>query len=416
MVARYKKNLEQLTIMLHLIKTQKKIPAGAIVDFQLLILKKIKEKERAIFCTKAQIKELRLEKANSWPTRERAKDITKKIKTLENKVEKYRYIIYIWKMFVESIVFLRCDKYAIKHFLYDENYNVKENAGFISGKKGIKAEITLLKTAAQNNVPAVLCDLTNTLRHGDVCLLISNDPYPIEVKTSEKLDKRGEKQLKNIKELNNFFRNDSAENFRGAGPVIRSEYIGKERYHLKSLNSCINKSYQEGTSHVSPESGIHYLAVTKFKEGIFNQISAKHAHLINLNEYKNAMAWHPYTPFHISLNPEHLYHFINGDLNIAIILDLQAIKRRFKKNGMHITFLQDDHWYAQISATENILDGGFRISTQSFMRIAFEFQSLAWTIKQHKEHLKYFMEEKYNSGREMEIPPDWITAKDSIPI
>ncbi|WP_126450702.1 hypothetical protein [Pseudomonas fluorescens] len=128
------------------------------------------------------------------------------------------------------------------------------------------------------------------------------------------------------------------------------------------------------------------------------------------------MAWHPYTPFHISLNPEHLYHFINGDLNIAIILDLQAIKRRFKKNGMHITFLQDDHWYAQISATENILDGGFRISTQSFMRIAFEFQSLAWTIKQHKEHLKYFMEEKYNSGREMEIPPDWITAKDSIPI
>ena len=43
MVARYKKSLEQLTMMLHIIKTQKKLSIGAIVDFQLLLLKKIKE-------------------------------------------------------------------------------------------------------------------------------------------------------------------------------------------------------------------------------------------------------------------------------------------------------------------------------------------------------------------------------------
>ena len=205
MVARYRKSLEQFTIMLQVIRTQNNLPVGAIVDFQLLILKKVKEAERAIYRTKEIIQRLRLEKANDRPTRERAREIKGLIKKLDNKVEGYRYIIYIWKMYVESIVFHYCDKYAIKHFLYDDSYHVKETAGFIYGKEGIKAEIVLLKNAAKYNVPAVLCDLTNTLRHGDVCLLGSNDPYPIEVKTSKKLDKRGEKQLKNIGEISGFF-------------------------------------------------------------------------------------------------------------------------------------------------------------------------------------------------------------------
>ncbi|MEO3714099.1 hypothetical protein [Roseateles flavus] len=402
-------------MMLHVIRTQKNLPAAAIVDFQLLLLRKIKDGEKAITRTKEAIQSLRLEKANGRPTRERSKKITDLIKKSDNKIETYKYIIYIWKMYGDSIAFHFCDKYAIKHLLYDDSYHEKETSGFISGKEGTKMEIRLLKAAAQKNVPAVLCDLTNTLRHGDVCLLGRSDPYPIEVKKSGKLDKRGEKQIRNIREINSFFTKDEAENFRGAGPVVRHEHIGKEKHHLQAINNCIDRSYQEGTSHASPESGIHYLAITKFKQGIFDQIPGKYIHMLNLNDYKRAMNWHPYTPFHLSLSPDHLYRFINGDLSIVVIFDLQVIKRRFKNNGLHITFLQDEHWYAQISAAGNILNGGFRVSTQSFLRIAFEFQSLAWAIKQHKKHLKIFMEERDMPGRAMEIPPDWITATDPIP-
>ncbi|EPY7393834.1 hypothetical protein ACXEJR_004745 [Klebsiella quasipneumoniae] len=416
MVARYKKSLEQLTMMLHIIKTQKKLSTGAIVDFQLLLLKKIKEAEKSIIRTKGIIQNLRLEKANDRPTKERSKEIASLISKFEEKIESYRYIIYIWKMYGDSIAFHFCDKYSIKHFLYNENYHVKETAGFISGKEGIKSEIMLLKKAAQKNVPAVLCDLTNTLRHGDVCLLGHNDPYPIEVKTSGKLNKRGEKQLRNIDELNSFLIKDEADNFRGVGPVIRREHIGKEQYHLHAINDCISKSYEEGISHVSPERGIHYLAITKLKKNIFDQIPGKYIHMLNLNDYKREMNWHPYTPFQLSLNPEHIYNFTNGNLIILVLLDLQVIKRRFKRNGLHITFLQDEHWYAQVSATGNILDGGLRVSTQSFLRIAFEFQSLTWAIKQHKKQLNLLMEGTYKSGRKMEIPPDWIAATDPIPM
>ncbi|MCD5978974.1 hypothetical protein [Pseudomonas quasicaspiana] len=381
-----------------------------------MILNKVKEAERAISRTKETTKKLRLEKANDRPVRERAKEIKNLIKNLDLKVEGYKYITYIWKMYAESIAFHFCDKYAIKHFLYDDKYHIKETAGFISGKAGLKAEIAVLKSAAKYNVPAVLCDLTNTLRHGDVCLLGKNDPYPIEVKNSKKLDKRGEKQLRSIDELSRFFTKDEAENFRGAGPVIRQEHIGRERYHLKAINACISSSYEKGTSHVSPESGIHYLAITKFKKGALDQISVKHAHIINLNEFKTSMNWHPYTPFHLSLNPEHHYNFISGNLTVVVILDLQVIKRRFKRNGLHITFLQDENWYAQISSTGNILDGGFRVSVQSFLRVAFEFQSLTWVIKQHKKEMSFFVDDKGDFGRAMEVPTGWVEATDDIPM
>ncbi|MEY2250654.1 hypothetical protein [Comamonas sediminis] len=406
-------------MMLHIIKTKKDLHAGAIVDFQLLLLTKVKEAEKAILRTKAIIQKLRLEKSNDRPTKERSKEITKLIPKFEEKLEDYKYIIYIWKMYGESIAFIFCDKYAIKHFLYDKNYNIKETAGFISGKEGLKAELMFLKEAGKNNVPAVLCDLTNTLRHGDVCLLGRSDPFPIEIKTTKsdayKPDKRAEKQFRSIGELNSFFKNDAAENFRGGGPVVRNELSFKEKYHFQAINQCIEKAYIEEMSHVSPESGIHYIAALKFKPEVYKQISAKYVHQINLNTFKRELNWHPYTPFHLSLAPEHLYKFIIGNLSIIVILDLQIIKRRFKQNGMHLTYLQDGPWYAQISATGNILEGGLRISMQSFLRLAFEFQSLSWAIKQYKEHLKSFMEEKDRPGRAMEIPPDWFTAKDCIP-
>ena len=109
MITRYKKSLEQFTIMLHIIKSQKKLSIGAIVDFQLLLLKKIKEAEKANIRTKGIIQKLRLEKANDRPTRERSTEITALINKFDKKIESYRYIIYIWKMYGDSIAFHFCD-------------------------------------------------------------------------------------------------------------------------------------------------------------------------------------------------------------------------------------------------------------------------------------------------------------------
>ncbi|MNR84320.1 hypothetical protein D3C72_151180 [compost metagenome] len=414
MVARYKRSINQATTMLQII-IKKKLTADALVDFQLFLLQKIKDGERGISRCKEIAKTLRLEKANDRPTRERSKAIDQEIKKIEDKQEQYKYIIYIWKCFGDSIPFHFCDKYALKHLLYDDQYHVKETAGFISGKDGLKNEILFLKEAAKHDVPAVLCDLTNTLRHGDVCLLGASDPFPIEIKSSPKLSSRGAKQVRSIFEINSFFVNDKAENFRNIGPVLRRELIGREKNHLTVINECIARSYSEGTSIVSPEKGIHYGVITTFREGVLDPVANMYTQMIILNDFKNMMSWHPYIPFTLLLDPQHVYRFINGDITILIFLDLQIFKRKFKKAGMHINFLEDHHWYAQISETGDISKGGFRVSRQSFLRLAFEFQSFSWALKQNKKHLRMFLEEIDMPGRTMEIPKDWLNIDDGIP-
>lgn len=417
MVPRFKKSIQQAIIMLNII-TQNDENLGALFDFQLFLLKKIKECEQAITKAKEKIKQIRLEKANGRPSKARSLQLRALLPKAEEKLEKYQYMIYIWKCFGDGIAFHYCDKYALKHMLYDSDYRVKETSGFISGKSGLKNELKFLRYInLKKNIPAILCDLTNNLRHGDVCLLGSSDPWPIEIKTASKLDKRGEKQVANIKEIVDFFESDSAENFRNAGRVIRREHVGNEINHIDAINKCIARSYIEQTSFLSPEEGITYVAVTgEFKNDVFDRAASKYLHIIHLNEYKTRMAWQPYYPFTLSIAPEHLFNFINGDTSIFVLLDAQAIKKRFRQSGLILKYLQDPNWYAQISKTEGLTEGAFRISEQSFMRLAFDFQSLGWMLKQREmdfygEHL-----EDIGKGEQIEVPADWFNIDDGIPV
>jgi hypothetical protein len=414
MVARYKKSLEKATLMLNIIKNSD-LAAGAIVDLQLFLLQRITNGEDGVSRCKDAIKDLRSEKANGRPSRERSKEIDKEIEKFEGKREDYKYIIYIWKCFGDGIAFHYCDKYALKHLLYDDQYRVKETAGFVSGKDGLKNEIFFLKEAAKHNVPAVLCDLTNTLRHGDICLLGGSDPLPIEIKSSPKLNERGERQLKNISQINSFFTNDEAENFRNQGMTVRHEHIGNERNHRKAINKCISRAFSEGTACISPENGIFYFAITELKEEVLDVIKGKHIHAINLNDCKRSMNWQPYTPFTLLLEPKHVFDFIAGNFTILVMFDLQIIKKRYKNAGMDINFLKEINWYAQISKRGVISEGGFRVSEQSFLRLAFEFQSLTWGIKQHKSELDKLLELNSAPGTEMEIPKEWLDVDDGIP-
>jgi hypothetical protein len=74
-------------------------------------------------------------------------------------------------------------KYALRHLYYDADYNMKEGAGFMTGKAGARREWKLLNMGIRMGVPVVLADVTNIVRHGDLCALAGEDPIPIEVKS-----------------------------------------------------------------------------------------------------------------------------------------------------------------------------------------------------------------------------------------
>ena len=76
---------------------------------------------------------------------------------------------------------------------------LNKNQGLLEARKGIARELSLVLEAKNNNVPAMLTDITNTIRHGDVCLLGASDPYVIEVKSSKNSNKRVKKQIEALK-------------------------------------------------------------------------------------------------------------------------------------------------------------------------------------------------------------------------
>jgi hypothetical protein len=120
------------------------------------------------------------------------KSAAKRSSVLAQRIERVRAAAYLWRCFGDAIAFEFLDKYALKQCYYNaERPTVKQRAGFLSGKEGISIVIAFLEDFLEKKVPAILVDLTDTSRHGDICLLEGPDPVLIEVKAKTGLDARG---------------------------------------------------------------------------------------------------------------------------------------------------------------------------------------------------------------------------------
>ena len=123
----------------------------------------------------------------------------KRLEYLAGRIEGYRQCAYIWRSFGDAIAFIYLDTFSLKQCFYSTaTTSPKQDAGFILGKEGLGNELIILDSALKQGVPALLVDLTNTIRHGDVCLLGDSDPFLIEAKLGKNLNSRGKKQKRNL--------------------------------------------------------------------------------------------------------------------------------------------------------------------------------------------------------------------------
>src|SRR6266481_3773758 len=166
---------------------------------QRLLITEVQHAERKVSQHKTELKARRRELNTSKLNRESAKNIRKRIRWLEARLDAYRQVIYVRRCFGDAIAFNGLDKYAIKATYYETaTGNVKQHAGFLSGKVGFAEELRALETITNTGMPCVLTDLTNSLRYGDICILTGGDPYLIEVKTNKRLNDRGKRQVADI--------------------------------------------------------------------------------------------------------------------------------------------------------------------------------------------------------------------------
>ncbi len=267
-------------------------------------------------------------------------DASDRVSSLLAQIEGYRHLTYMWRSFGDAVAFLFMDKFALKQVFYNtQNENAKQDAGFLSDKSGFAGEWQEVERWLGQGVPALLSDLTNTIRHGDVCVIAGPDPVLIEVKLG-KLDGRGREQRDSIRKLTEFFDTDEATGLRGLGEIRRAAHQSPEVNYAGAMEVTIIAALKTGAAASSPECGLWYLAVADEKIDINASIEGlglRRPIAYPLNEVKSARAWAPYTPFILSFRDQcAVFRFIWGDVLVFVVYDLEELVSASTQRGLEI--------------------------------------------------------------------------------
>ena len=117
-----------------------------------------------------------------------AQVIKDKISYYQNKIDEYQLLLVIFRQIGDALAFIYFDKWDIKPLAF------KQSPGFVS-KKGLKQEMTNLRRIFALGRVALMNDLTNCLRYGDISVPKDGKMIIFEVKSSNRTN--GRTQLSN---------------------------------------------------------------------------------------------------------------------------------------------------------------------------------------------------------------------------
>ncbi|MCR9280835.1 MAG: hypothetical protein NXH99_04035 [Rhodobacteraceae bacterium] len=371
----------------------------SLKNLQLLLIDEIKRAE------------LRVRKLKSEARQMATSATTRKLKSLEKRIAAAQTLIFVWKCFGDGIAFIYLDKYALKHtYLSATNNNAKQTAGFLLDKSGFDSEWALLESAMSHGVPAVLADLTNTIRHGDLCLLGANDPYLIEVKSSKTRDSRAKRQKRDLQILHEFYEKDHSNRLRGMGSVYREKHAIQEVGYSDALNEAIRQCLVDDVGIARPEAGLIYIALRTAAANVdeaFSRVDLEQPWMFSLNGAKNDRDWAPYYPFTLTIRElDHLWAFVRGDIFLMILVGPRQLEAIGARNGNTSKFDPDDDIYP---LSVNLAEGGsMRIASQALARIGMECVSPDWMISSSLASFQSAMDKTKND------PSTYILASVNI--
>jgi hypothetical protein len=342
---------------------------------------------REMVRTEQKIRELKAERKGVTTTG--GKRAKRRSSVLVARIERVRHCAYVWRCFGDAIAFSYMDRFALKQTFYStDRPHEKQSAGFLVDKVGLATEIAYLEFALERNIPALLVDLTDTIRHGDICLMGEPDPFLIEIKAGSEVDRRGRRQKRNLAKLREFFENDRAEGLRGAAGIRRVAPSTSGRDYVEELNGCIAEAMKNGHAVRTPEVGLYYIVMTSMTSDgpevgeILDGLKLEKSWIIALNEFKNERKWAPYYPFILSIaDKDHLWDFIRGDVYIVVIIEQDRLCQIAREEGYDATLDIGSEPGVGGLTIRNPKDAmGISVSSHFLARIAFEFLSLEWVI------------------------------------
>lgn len=326
-----------------------------------------------------------------------AEEEIRRTKAAGHDPSEWQYVRYNFMCLGDCLVFLYIDRFALKQTFFNvDNANAKQGGGFLSGKAGLAKELSVLMDAISHDVPAVLCDLTNVIRYGDICLLGASDPVPLEVKSSKTKDSRGKRQKKKLEVLTNFLENDRAENLRGVeGTTIRTEFSTEPESFHGLLATAFTEAKDNGSAFFEVDGCLKFLVTTEEVGSselgkIFCGVDPSRSLINFVNQLKKNMLWGCYFPYGLSLSePDHYAMFVRGDISIISLLDLNAFAQTFSRDGVTVEVLATDESLQCMLKFEELETDGeipfYIVGDHMINRIWFDFLPPSWVIKNSRE-------------------------------
>lgn len=358
-------------------------------DMQMSLLNKIILIEEKIRANELIIKENKKVTQNKLTRNNIRKELSTKSKILKDTNISYKEYMKKLRGIGDSIAFSYFSKYDLKLLCW------KQSAGFISGKKGLEKELKIFKSYFDSGEFAILNDITNSLRFGDITISKNGKPDIIEVKTSNFIDKRVIKQQNDIKNKLNAIHNDYIENYQDANlTFMRVHSKEDEINYIEMLQNMIKESLSSGESFTEIEEGLIYMILNNItpqnEQEITGKLKDKFKHFKNpypfcLNVLKSLNE--NYTPFPLIIKDSiALKKFYANRLMIIIMVDIDILKYKLNLLGYTLNTLADEE--LKIAFKLNNENVEIIMSMFHFYRLGRELLSLDWFVKSIDDVIK----------------------------
>lgn len=362
------------------------------------LLRRVVYVEKRIKHLRAEIKELKGTLSGKGPVRlskAEARQAKDRMQLRRQNIEEYREILYLLKSVGDALAFIYFSKWDIKPMAF------KENSGHMHGKEGLWHELNLLRVVFEvDGAVAILNDLTNSLRYGDLMVVSKGYWGPIEAKSSYNTSPRAKVQQTELEKMHRYLVEDQTEELYGIpGVTVRSDLLVEERDHVDDLNEIIRVAYKEGFAFSEVEEGLYYYICYDSHSGgwdlendmpggfhlLLEEFKSKQPLFFFVNQNKfNTQGRYPYT---LSIrDPQALFDFYSGRLHVNVVVDVEAMSAKFESSGFKMTFVEDDDVALTITNTDPDKAADrwdFAVSRHFFERVAYEFLSLDWLVEEN---------------------------------
>ncbi|ULA69704.1 MAG: hypothetical protein LZF62_450052 [Nitrospira sp.] len=311
-------------------------------------------------------------------TKDQAHHIKTGIARCEEAVSHYTRLLAILREVADGLAFTYLDRFDIKPMAF------KDSPGFLSGKSGSRLERQFLRDSFKDKNIAILNDLTNCLRYGDVTVIDRERRVRIaEIKSGKNVTKRDLRQRAATEKMSTYFKNDIVDELYGFKvPIRRISLANEEKHRRNDLNALLASSLEGDKScYLEVEQGLFYLIekeANSLLPEIIKQIRGRPLVAL-INEYKqNNTAYYPFT---LSVtDPDHLFQFYAGEFVIVVVVDSEAITSAFHNNDLTFELLPDGPWALTIRSSKGGDEPVFKVSSHFWARLAVEFLSLEWFL------------------------------------